>query len=304
MSKSNDTIDLKTKQDILEGKSPLALSVARLKRNRLAMFSFWILVIYALVAIAAGYNIFGLHDAALVFNLEDRYQDMFQSISKFFGTDTFGRNVFARAVMGARISLFLGLTSGLIMIPVAIVIGSIAGYYGSIADDIAVYIMSVIVAIPGMLIIMSLVQILGRSFLIIAFAFAITGWVGLARTIRGSFFQAREFEYVLAARTLGANDFRIIFKHILPNVFHFVILRFVLNFVSVIKSEVFLAYVGLSVIGIPSWGNMIVESKIELMAGNWQNMTAATLFMFIFLVSLNIFGDALRDALDPKLKNV
>lgn len=301
MSKTAKKLD---NSAILEGKSPLALSVTRLRRNKLAMVSFWILVIYSLMAILSSYNIFGLHDAAMEFNLDNRYQPMFLSIKEFFGTDTFGRNVLARAVMGARISLFLGLTSGLLMIPIAIVIGAVAGYYGHILDDVAVYIMSVIVAIPGMLVIMSLVQVLGRSFLIIAFAFAITGWVGLARVIRGAFFQAREFEYVLAARTLGANDFRIIFKHILPNVFHFVIVRFVLNFVGVIKSEVFLAYVGLSIIGIPSWGNMIVESKSELMANNWQNMTAATLFMFVFLVSLNIFGDALRDALDPKLKNV
>ncbi|MBN2658444.1 MAG: ABC transporter permease [Spirochaetales bacterium] len=301
MSKETKALD---RNSILEGKSPLALSIARLRRNKMAMVCFWILVIYSLTAILAGTNIFGLQDQALVFELQNRYQSMFGSLQYLFGTDTFGRNVLARAIMGTRISLFLGLTSGLIMIPIAIVIGAVAGYYGHFLDDLAVYIMSVIVAIPGMLIIMSLVQVMGRSFLIIAFAFAITGWVGLARVIRGAFFQAREFEYVLAARTLGANDFRIIFKHILPNIFHFVIVRFVLNFVSVIKSEVFLAYVGLSVIGIPSWGNMIVESKSELMAGNWQNMTAATIFMFVFLVSLNIFGDALRDALDPKLKNV
>lgn len=97
---------------------------------------------------------------------------------------------------------------------------------------------------------------------------------------------------------------RIIFRHILPNIFHFIIVRFVLNFVGVIKSEVFLAYVGLSIIGVPTWGTMLDDSKLELMSGNWQNLIAATLFMFLFLVSLNIFGDALRDALDPKLKNV
>ncbi len=304
MSNTNELIDFKEKQDYYEGKSPFALSIARLKKNKWAMFSFWVLCIYVLSTIVTTYNVFGIHEAAYDFNIKNRYVPMFNSISELFGTDTFGRNVLARAILGARISLFLGLFSGLIMIPVAILIGSIAGYYGGVMDDISVYIMSVIVAIPGMLIIMSLVQTLGRSFLIIAFAFAITGWVGLARVIRGAFFQAREFEYVLAARTLGANDFRIIFKHILPNTFHFVILRFVLNFVSVIKMEVFLAYIGLSVIGVPTWGNMINESKTELMASHWQNMTAATLFMFIFLVCLNIFGDAIRDAFDPKLKNV
>jgi len=268
------------------------------------MVAFWILMVYAALAILGNFNIFGLQDAATDFELDNRYVPPFQSWQHIFGTDNFGRDVLARVIMGTRISLFLGAAAGLLMIPIAIVVGSLSGYYGGFVDDIAMYIMSVVVAIPALLIIMSLVQIMGRTFFIIALAFAVTYWVGLARVIRGSFMQAREYEYVLAARCLGAGDARIIFKHVMPNLFHFVIVRFILNYVSVIKSEVLLAYLGLSVIGVPSWGNMIDESKLELMANHWQNMLAATIFMFIFLVALNIFGDSLRDALDPKLKNV
>ena len=289
---------------IYAGKSPIQLSIVRLRRNGLAMVAFWIIVVYAILAVAGNFNIFGLQDAATSFNLDNRYIPSFTTWAHPFGTDNFGRDVFARVIMGTRVSLFLGAAAGLLMIPLAVSVGSLAGYYGGVLDDAAMYIMSVIVAIPGLLIIMSLVQILGRTFFIIAIAFAVTGWVGLARVIRGSFMQAREYEYVLAARCLGANDARIIFKHIMPNLFHFVIVRFVLSYVGVIKSEVLLAFLGLSVIGVPSWGNMIDESKLELMANHWQNMIAATLFMFIFLAALNIFGDALRDALDPKLKNV
>lgn len=294
----------KTANRIYEGKSPLQLSILRLKRNRLAMVAFWVIMVYAAMAILGNFNIFGLQDSATDFQLDDRYIPAFQTWQHPFGTDNFGRDVLARVVMGTRVSLFLGAAAGLLMVPIAIIVGSLSGYYGGILDDVAMYIMSVIVAIPALLVIMSLVQIMGRTFFIIALAFAITGWVGLARVIRGSFMQAREYEYVLAARCLGAGDGRIIFKHIMPNLFHFVIVRFVLNYVGVIKSEVLLAFLGLSVIGVPSWGNMIDESKLELMANHWQNMIAATLFMFVFLVALNIFGDALRDALDPKLKNV
>ncbi|MBN1685718.1 MAG: ABC transporter permease [Spirochaetales bacterium] len=286
------------------GKSPLQLSILRLRRNRLAMVSFWILMVYVVISIAGNFNVFGLRTAAMEFSLDNRYVAPFQTWQHIFGTDNFGRDVFARVIMGTRVSLFLGAAAGLLMVPLAIAIGSLSGYYGGFVDDIMMYVMSVVVAIPALLIIMSLVQIMGRTFFIIALAFAVTGWVGLARVIRGSFMQAREYEYVLAARCLGAGDARIIFKHIMPNLFHFVIVRFVLNYVGVIKSEVLLAYLGLSVIGVPSWGNMIDESKLELMANNWQNMIAATLFMFVFLVALNIFGDSLRDALDPKLKNV
>jgi len=292
-----------SKSEILTGKSPMQLSMIRLKRNPQAMAAFAIIIIFILLSVIGNFNILGLQDAANKFDLDNRYVKPFKTIQHPLGTDNFGRDVLARVVVGTKVSLFLGAVAGLFMIPIAILMGSLSGYYGRLADDIIMYVMSVIVAIPGLLIIMSLVQVLGRTFFIIALAFAITGWVGLARVIRGSFMQAREYEYVLAAKCLGASDARIIFKHILPNLTHFIIVRFILNYVGVIKSEVLLAFLGLSVIGVPTWGNMIDESKLELTAGNWQNMIAATLFMFLFLVSLNLFGDALRDALDPKLKN-
>lgn len=287
-----------------EGKSPFTLSMLRLYRNKLAMAALLVVLFYLLMVLLGELNFLGIKTMAYENDFDTRYMKPFQDIHHIFGTDNFGRDVLARAIMGTQVSLFLGFFSGMLMIPIAIVIGAVSGYYGGFLDDIAMYIMSVIIAIPGMLIILSLIQVVGRSFFTIAFAFAITGWVGLARVIRGSFMQSKEFEYVLAAKNLGASDFRIIFRHILPNIFHFIIVRFVLNFVGVIKSEVFLAYIGLSIIGVPTWGTMLDDSKLELMSGNWQNMIAATLFMFMFLVSLNIFGDALRDALDPKLKNV
>jgi ABC-type dipeptide/oligopeptide/nickel transport system permease subunit len=286
------------------GKTPLQLSMIRLGRNRGAMVCFVILVLYVLVSLVSFTNIGGLQDKASEFNLENRFIQAFTTWSHPFGTDSFGRDVFARTILGTKIALFLGFTTGIIMVPLAIILGALAGYYSGWVDDIITYLMTVIYSIPGLLIIMSLIQVMGPSFLVIAFAFGITGWVGLGRVIRGAFIQAREYEYVLAAKNLGASDARIIFRHIVPNVTHYVIVRFVLNFVGVIKSEVTLAYVGLSVIGVPSWGNMIDLSKTEIMAGHWQNMLGPTLFMFLFLAALNIFGDALRDALDPKLKNV
>ena len=294
----------KNRRSILVGQSPLQLSMIRLKRNPRAMVAFVVVMIFAALAILGHFNILRFQDKASTFDLDNRYVKAFTTWEHPLGTDNFGRDVLARVIAGTRVSLFLGAAAGVIMVPIAIIMGSLSGYYGKTSDDIIMYLMSVIVAIPALLVIMSLVQVLGRTFFIIALAFAVTGWVGLARVIRGSFIQAREYEYVLAARCLGARDFRIIFRHILPNMTHFIIVRFVLNYVGVIKSEVLLAFLGLSVLGVPSWGNMIDESKMELTAGHWQNMIAATLFMFTFLVALNIFGDALRDALDPKLKNI
>lgn len=287
------------------GRSPLRLAMLRLVRNRLALFCLAVILAFIAMALLSNLDIGGLHEKAIDFNddtLSQRYLPM-GSPGHLFGTDNLGRDVLARTIMGTRVSLYLGFMSGLLMIPIAIIVGSLAGYFGGWLDEISQYFMSVIVAIPSILIIMSLIQMIGKDFFTIAFAFAVTGWVGLARVIRGTFIQAREFEYVLAAKALGASDGRIIFKHILPNVFHFVIIQFVLFFISVIKSEVFLAYIGLSMVGVPTWGVMIDMSKNEVINGNWQNLAGPTIFMFIFLVCLNIFGDALRDALDPKLRN-
>lgn len=285
-------------------RKPWQIAVSRLASNRGALISFFIIVGYVFLALLPFFDFVGLKTAAMEFN-DTTLASTFAlpSWTHPFGTDHVGRDVFSRAIMGTQVSLFLGFASGLMLVPIAIVIGALAGYYGGWIDEISGYLMSVIVAIPGMLIILTLVQFGGRSFWMIAVAFAVTGWVGLARVVRGTFLQTREYEYVLAARALGASDFRIIFFHILPNVFHFVIINFVLNFVEVIKSEVFLAFVGLSVANVPSWGTMIDLSKQEVVAGNWQNLAAATVFMWIFLAALNVFGDGLRDALDPKLRN-
>jgi len=116
--------------------------------------------------------------------------------------------------------------------------------------------------------------------------------------------QAKEFEYVLAARTLGAKDGRIIFKHILPNVFHYVIISAILTFAGVIMSEVLLAYLGLSIVGVPTWGTMIADASQEVSAGRWQNFIGAVPFIWMFILALNLIGDALRDALDPRLRNL
>ena len=279
----------------------------RLMRRFDARTAFIIIMIYCAIALFVTLNIFSVQELARDYELstlaKNKFLPLFHSLMKPFGTDNFARNVLVRAIVGTQISIFLGMLSGLLMLPIAIVLGSIAGYYGKIVDSIVIYIMGVIISIPGMLIILSLTKIIGSSYLTIAFAFAITGWVGLARVIRGSVLQNKEQEYVLAARNLGASDFRIMFIHILPNITHFAILSFVLNFIRIIKSETFLAYIGLSVIGVPTWGTMISNASSEIVNNQWQNLVGATLFMFVFLLALNVFGDAVRDVLDPKLKN-
>ena len=144
--------------------------------------------------------------------------------------------------------------------------------------------------------------ILGKGILAVYLALGLTSWVSLCRLIRGEFIRHKNREYVQAASAIGGGDFRKIFKHILPNVLHIVIINFSLQFQMAIKSEVILSYLGLGVQGRPSWGTMINDAKLELARGNWWQLAAATGAMMVVVLAFNILGDALRDALDPKLK--
>ena len=291
----------------IESASPAKQAWLRLLRRADARFAMGVIALYLLIAILVSIEWLGLKEMAGDYDIRNiramKFHPLFGSFKEIFGTDNFGRNVFLRALAGTQISIFLGVFYSLLMIPFAVFLGAVAGYYGRYFDGAVIYLMSVIVAIPGILVILSLTKILGASFATIAFAFAVTGWVGLARVVRGTVMQSRELDYVLAARNMGAGDLRIIFIHILPNITHFVIISLVLGFVGIIKAETFLAFVGLTVSGASSWGILIADGNVDIVAGEWQNLVGATSAMFFFLLALNILGDAIRDVLDPKLKN-
>jgi peptide/nickel transport system permease protein len=138
----------------------------------------------------------------------------------------------------------------------------------------------------------------------IVLALGLTSWVGLCRLIRAEVLKHRERDYVVAARAAGVKNARILFRHILPNVFHIVIINFSLGLAAYVQAEVVLSFLGMGVTDRPSWGRMIDDAKLELLKGVWWQMAAATAAIFIFSLAVNIFGDALRDALDPRLRGV
>jgi peptide/nickel transport system permease protein len=181
-------------------------------------------------------------------------------------------------------------------------LGLLAGYFGGWIDDLIVWLYTTISSIPSIMLILAIAFVLGKGLTTVYIAIGATSWVTIARVIRGEFIKHKSRDYVTAASSIGATDFSRIFKHILPNVFHQVIISVSILFQSAIKSEVILSYLGLGVQGQPSWGLMIDDGKLELARGVWWQLSAATLFMFVLLLAFNIFGDSLRDALDPKLK--
>lgn len=272
----------------------------RLKRNKIAMVSLVVIIIYVLLALGAKLGLI----AANVSVGDAANQYMPSSWEHPFGTDVLGRDVLSRAIHGTATALSVGLIASGISLVIGLTLGALAGYYGGWVDGLVVWIYTTIDSIPYILLIPALTFVLGRGLINVYIAVGVTSWVTLCRLIRGEFMKHKDRDYVMAANSIGASDGRKIFKHILPNVTHLAFVQFGLGFVSAIKIEVILSYLGLGVDpSTPSWGIMLDDSKLELSRPFWGNLEAATLFMFGLILSFNLFNDALRESLDPKLKN-
>jgi peptide/nickel transport system permease protein len=216
------------------------------------------------------------------------------------GTDILGRDVLYLALKGARVALLIGGLTSLIAIPLALLFGVSAGYFGGRIDDFVFFVMSTLASMPGLLLLIALIMAMGRGTLSVCVALAATGWVGFCRISRGETLKLRELDYVQAARALGVSEVRIIFRHILPNLMHLVIITFVLMFSGLVLSEAILSWLGIGVDG--SWGQMIDQARDELSRDPiiWWNITAAGAALFGLLLAVNFVGDALRDILDPR----
>lgn len=219
-----------------------------------------------------------------------------------FGTDIFGRSVFLKMVKGTETAVAIGLATAFIALLIGTLLGMISGYFGGFIDELITWFYTTWSSIPSIMLLVSIAFILGKGTTTVFLSLGLTSWVGLCRIVRGEVMKHKDREYAQAASALGANHTRRIFKHILPNISHVMIINFSLTFEAAIKAEVILSFLGLGVQGRPSWGTMIDDSKLELARGVWWQLGAATLAMFIIVLAFNILGDALRDALDPKLK--
>jgi peptide/nickel transport system permease protein len=271
----------------------------RLKRDKVAVVCFWIIAFYVLISLLAKLGILYPHVSEAA-----GAQYMPFSFAHPFGTDVQGRDILARAIHGSATALSVGLISSGISLVIGVALGALAGYYGGKIDALVVWIYTVVDSIPYILLIPALVLIMGRGLINVYIAVGVTSWVTLCRLIRGEFLKHKDRDYVLAAEMIGASHSRKIFRHILPNVTHIAFVQFGLGFVAAIKFEVILSYLGVGVDpGTPSWGIMLDDAKLELSRPFWGNLIAATLFMFFLILAFNLFNDALRESLDPKLKN-
>lgn len=268
-----------------------------LKRDKMAIGALTIVAIYTLVSILSA---LGLIAADWANEVAGSYTP--PSAEAWFGADIFGRSVLAKTIKGTEVAMSVGLIVSLISMVIGTTLGALAGYYGGKVDEAIVWFYNTFSSIPGIMLLVSITFILGKGILSVYLALGLTTWVGLCRLIRGEVIRHKERDYVHAVSALGGSNSRRLFRHIIPNVTHVMIINFSLQFQVAIKSEVILSYLGLGVQGRPSWGTMIDDSKLELARGVWWQLAAATGAMLVVVLAFNILGDALRDALDPKLK--
>ena len=220
-----------------------------------------------------------------------------------FGADRLGPDVLAKAIKGAQISIYVGVLAALLATLIGTVLGAFAGFFGGRIGDLLEWIYNVFTAIPGILLIFAFAAVVGRGIGSVVLILGLAGWPGIYRLIRAEFMKHSVREYVRAAEAIGASTGSRMFRHILPNVSHVVLVQLSIHVVGFIKAEVILSYLGLGVgVDQVSWGTMLAEAQGELILGHWWQLAAATLFMAVFVTAFSLMTDALRDALDPKLR--
>ena len=225
------------------------------------------------------------------------------SAQHIMGTDNLGRDVAQRLVQGARIAFHVGIMTSLIAIPLGVFLGLMGGYFGGKVDSIVVWLCATVASMPGLLFILAISMVVGQGLLGIYLGIGLTTWVGVCRTIRAEVMKHRDRAYVQAARVLGYSHLRIMFRHILPNVAHIILIQFSIRFPGAVATEVFISFLGIGVQGEPSWGIMINNARLRLWQGIWWEMTFVTLAIFTLVLVFNHLADELRDLLDPALRN-
>ena len=222
-----------------------------------------------------------------------------------FGGDRLGRDVLAKAMKGSQTSVFVGLLGALVATLIGTVLGALGGFFGGKIGDFLEWLYSVFTSIPDILLILSFAVIFGRGIVSVAIILALVGWTGVYRQVRAEFIKHSTRDYVRSAEAIGASAGARMFRHILPNVSHVILVRLSLLVVAFIKYEVILSYLGLGVgVDDVSWGTMLSEAQSELILGYWWQLVAATAFMAVFVTAFSLMTDAVRDALDPKLRGL
>lgn len=289
-------------------KSRWDLAWARFKRNRTALVGLAIIAIMALVALLAQpLTIAGVTVQPLAITPHSPFNSHFAAINQppsgtyYFGTNWQGRDIFSEVLYGGRYSLSIGAIIVALALLIGIPMGAIAGYFGGWVDEIIMRIVDILYAFPFLVLAIGIIAIFGTGYWKMVLALVIVSWIGYTRILRAEILSVKENEYVLAAKALGASDRSIIFRHIVPNAIAPVIIQATLQIGTAVLSAAALSFLGLGLQpGTPEWGTMLSRGRDSLSQGHWWITVFPGLAIFFFVLSINLVGDGVRDALDPQ----
>ena len=292
----------------IEGRTPTQLALARIRKDRVAVASFFFIVLLVLVAVFAPLvvKLVGAHppnDTSLYEQTTNEFgnpKGPNPGLRFWFGADNFGRDLFSRVVYGARVSLIVGVVATGLAISIGVVVGMLAGFYRGWIDTMLSRLMDILLSIPFLLLALALVSVFRPSLWIIILVIAFVTWTYIARVIRGQVLSLREKEFVEASRSLGASNLRIIFREILPNLAAPIIVYSTLIIPANILTEAYLSFLGM---GVPpptaTWGQMLADSNTYYQVAWWMVFFPGLALLFTTL-AFNLLGDGLRDAFDPR----
>ncbi|KQL49710.1 diguanylate cyclase [Brevibacillus choshinensis] len=277
----------------------------KLAKNKLAMVGLvLILVIFVMAVIGPSLTPYSFADQSLLDG------NMPLSAEHWFGTDDLGRDMFARTWYGARISLTIGVVAALIDLVIGVSVGGIAGYMagrgkkGERIDNVIMRVIEVLHGLPYLLVVILLMVVMEPGITTIITALTVTGWIGMARLVRGQILQLRTNEYILAAQVLGASFARILWRHLIPNTIGIIIVNLTFTIPAAIFAESFLSFLGLGVQApIASWGTMTNDALGVILTGDWWRLFFPGMMISLVMFAFNVFGDGLQDALDPRLRD-
>lgn len=302
MENTNQAAELKPRKK----KSQLVEIWKRFKRNPLGLIGLGIFVLMLLLAALADV-ISPARDGMPGYNQQrwaPEYVRQFPSASAWMGTDRFGRDVFARVAHGARISLQVGVVVVVIGVTVGLTLGAVAGYFAGVVDNVIMRLIDIMLAVPNIIMAIAIIAAIGTGLMPVMIAVGIGAIPIYARTVRAQVLIFKEQEFVEAARACGASHFRIILRHILPNSLPPVIVEASMGMAGAILSAAGLSFIGLGLQPpTPEWGAMLSDGREFIFAGYWHLTVFPGLMIALIIFSLNMMGDGLRDALDPKLRS-
>jgi ABC-type dipeptide/oligopeptide/nickel transport system permease subunit len=291
------------------GRSLWADAWRRLRRDPAALVCLAVVVLYTLIALLAPFII---PDWSTTYDYAKR--GLAPSAGHWLGTDALGRSVLHKTLLGAHVSMTVGFWANIIAVPLGMLLGALAGYFGRRTDDVIVWFYTTVASVPGIILLIALkFAVEGKSLFGVldlsgmagvCLALGVTSWIDTCRLVRGEVMKLKELDYVMAGRAAGRSDLAILLRHIMPNVMHIAIINFSLGFVGAISAEVILSFLNLGVQDLPSWGKMINDARMDLVVGRWWEFVSATTAIFVVVLAWSILSDRLRDALDPRLKGV